>query len=436
MTTPYTILLVDDNEFVLRPLSRYLQEEGYAVIEARDGGEALDRLSAEVDLVILDVMMPGISGLDVLQTLRKSYSDKQLPVIMATASGGSEQIVEAFQLGASDYVTKPLDFPVVRARLQSRLRSKTVRRSARRRPIRATQSVEVRAGAILDGSYRLEALIGEGNFAEVYRATQLKLDRQVAIKLLRSNDDSEAEIRERFLREGRSTCRIEHPNAVAVLDASVTESGIPFLVTELLRGRALDGELENQGPMSPSRCAEILLPICDVLAEAHALGIVHRDIKPQNIFLHQSRHGEMVKVLDFGIAKLIGDVAVQQRLTITGAGPGTPAYMAPERFSSQQSCDGLTDVYSLGVMLYRMLTGRLPFAVSGGNLIKLAMMHQNQPPPRLTELVPTLSPAIEAVVLQALEKEPHHRPAARSLAEAYRAALGAEDTQAARVRSA
>ncbi len=422
--TPFTILLVDDNEFVLRPLSRYLTEEGYRVLEARTGDEALVKVGDFVDLVILDVMMPGLSGTEVLEQLRKSYSGEELPVVMATATSGSDQIVRAFELGANDYITKPLDFPVVLARLKTQLRSSTPRAATRRS---ATDTwAEIDAGVVLDDKYRLESKIGEGNFAEVYRAIQLKLDRPVAVKLLRVGDTDDAELRERFLREGRSTCRLEHPNAVSVLDASVTKGGIPFLVTELLRGRTLAAELMRYGPMSEARCAEILLPICNVLADAHSLGIVHRDVKPQNIYLHHSRQGEMVKVLDFGIAKLIDDSVAQRRLTVTGAGPGTPAYMAPERFSADHMCDGSADVYSLGVMLYKMLTGRLPFVVDSGNLIKLAMKHQVEQPPSVRELRPDLPPEVEAVILAALAKEPAERPSAGALAASFGAALGIE----------
>ncbi len=455
--TPFTILLVDDNEFVLRALARYLTEEGLRVLEARSGDEALVKVDEFVDLVILDIMMPGLSGTEVLVNLRRSHSDEELPVVMATASSGSEQIVQAFELGANDYITKPLDFPVVLARLKTQLRGRVPRRI--RSLETADSRAEIEAGVVLDGKYRLESKIGEGNCAEVYRAVQLKLERPVAVKLLRAgsrrrraNDDSsrregtgddtprregagndtprwhaaDSEMRERFLREGRSTCRIEHPNAVSVLDAGVSASGVPFLVTELLCGRTLAAELSRHGPMSESRCVEILLPICNVLADAHSLGIVHRDIKPQNIYLHQSHVGEVVKVLDFGIAKLIDDAVVQRRPAVAGTGPGTPAYMAPERFSDDVACGSGADIYSLGVMLYKMLTGRLPFVVAGGDMIELALKHQTESPADLRELRPSLSPAMAAAVLQALAKEPDRRPNAEELAAGFGAALGME----------
>ncbi len=430
----FTILLADDNEFVRRALARFLTEEGFRVLKARTGDDALLLVDGSVDLVILDIMMPGLSGTEVLERLRRTYSDEDLPVIMATASGGSEQIVQAFELGANDYITKPLDFPVALARIKTLLRCRTPRLT---RP-REDPWAEIEPGVVLDGKYRLESKIGEGNCAEVYRAFQHKLERPVAVKLLRvgprrsSADDGSSHqwraddnvMRERFMREGRSTCRLEHPNAVSVLDAGVSAGGVPFLVTELLHGHTLATELSHHGPLSEARCAEIVLPICNVLAEAHSLGIVHRDIKPQNIYLHKSRRGEVVKVLDFGIAKLI-DQAVEQSRPFGGTGPGSPAYMAPERFSTDRVCDSGADIYSLGVTVYKMLTGRLPF-VAGGNLSKLVLKHQTEQPLDLRELRPSLSSELAAVVLRTLAKEPDQRPSASQLAASFGAALGIE----------
>ena len=430
-TVPFTILLVDDNEFVLRPLSRFLRQEGYRVLEARDGREALRRVADHVDLVILDGTMPGLSGLEVLASLRETYSDTDLPVMIATASSSSSQIVEAFELGANDYLTKPLDLPVVLARLRSRLRSKTPRRSRRARAAAAPGSRRIEAGTVLDGTYRLEALIGRGSFTEVYRATHLGRDLTVALKVLRPDGrGADERVRQRLLREGRSICHLQHPNVVTVMDAGVTAGGVPFLATELLEGRTLEAELKLHGRLSPARCAEILLPICDVLAKAHAAEIVHRDIKPQNIFLQQAPRGEIVKVLDFGIAKLMIESAPRPALDGSGAGPGTPAYMAPERFSGQAG-NGKSDIYSLdlyslGITVYKMLVGELPFTPADGNLAEMALMHQTQEPTRLRDLRPELPAEIEAVVLQALAKDPSRRPSARELAVRYCAALGIE----------
>ncbi|MEO1369136.1 MAG: serine/threonine-protein kinase, partial [Acidobacteriota bacterium] len=155
----------------------------------------------------------------------------------------------------------------------------------------------------------------------------------------------------------------------------------------------------------------------------HGLGIIHRDIKPQNIFLHRSRHRETVKVLDFGIAKLVSDVDLRQQLTIEGNSVGTPAYMAPERFTNEPY-DGRADVYSLAVAMYEMLTGQPLFAEVDGNFFKLIRMHVVETPRPLRELNPDVPAEVEAVVLAALAKRKENRPTAAELAERFAAAAG------------
>jgi len=231
-----------------------------------------------------------------------------------------------------------------------------------------------------------------------------------------------------------STCRIRHPNAVAVLDFSFTHHGIPYLVMELLEGQSLQEELSAAGDRLPlPRCLEILLPVCDVLAEAHACGIIHRDVKPQNVFLQRRREGETVKVLDFGLAKLIGGTMMRRRLTLEGVGPGTPIYMAPERFC-ELPCSDRADVYSVGVMLYEMLAGRPPFSHPEGSAVKIAMMHLHDRPPPIRELVAGLPAAAEDLIFDTLAKDPEERPAITDLAS--RLAALEESLAAARPRVA
>jgi serine/threonine protein kinase len=245
----------------------------------------------------------------------------------------------------------------------------------------------------------------------------------VAVKVLKAGSASTAEAAERFRREGVAACRVRHPNAVSVMDFGVTAGGAPFLVMEHLEGHSLDAEMERSAPMPASRCAEIVIPLCGVLAEAHQVGILHRDIKPANVFLHRSRMGETVKVLDFGIAKLVDS---GQSLTVEGGIVGTPAYMAPERFRGAV-LDGKSDVYSVGVMLYQMLSRRLPF--EGGpdaDLLAVAMMHLNEEPPPLKSNVPA---AVEEVVRAALAKDPARRPGARDFGIALARATGTTITE-------
>ncbi len=409
----FSVLVVDDNPVTRILCSRVLDSEGYRVLLAEDGIEALRLIKEEpVDLVLLDVMMPGLSGFDALEALRKLYPPSRLRVVMVTAKDQSEDIIRAFKLGADDYITKPLDVPVMMARIRAHLRSKEVA------PEPPESVMELGPDSVLEEKYRLESLIGRGSFGAVYRATHLILKRPVALKVFNQRVQSGNGV-ERFRREAVSACRIDHANAVKVLDLSVTATGFSFMVMELLEGRSLAEELKREGRLAPARCAQLLKPICEVLSEAHGLGIVHRDIKPQNIFLHQGHRGEVVKVLDFGIAKLVDKAAFEDRLTVDGL-VGTPAYMAPERFHSE--CDERADVYSLGVMLYEMLTEQRPFD-SDGNMFKVILRQMEELPVPPRELRPELPLAIEQVVLQALSKERAERPSAMALAGRFAAAL-------------
>jgi eukaryotic-like serine/threonine-protein kinase len=273
-------------------------------------------------------------------------------------------------------------------------------------------------GTIFDSKYRLEAKIGLGGFGAVYRATHLGLNRPVAVKILHSNvQNASPENLERFRQEGISACSVAHPNAVSVLDFGVTTDSYAYLVMELLNGHSLSDELQEKSRLSILRCAEILPPVCDVLTEAHLSGIIHRDIKPDNIFLHRTRRTEIVKVLDFGIAKLIRSQSERsgKSLTATGILMGTPEYMAPERIRNK-TYDGRSDVYSLGVILYQMLCGRLPFESPEGDFVAVMWMQVNDAPPPLQLFNPDIPPAVERVVLQALEKSPDRRPTAEELA--------------------
>ena len=416
---PHTILLVDDSA-VNRELGKaHLERGGFVVVAASDGEEALVRSQENsIDLVLLDIMMPGMSGLEVLASLRRRHPPEELPVIMATAKDQSSDMVEAFDLGANDYVTKPLDWAVVQARILAHLRASR----ARRDPAESRGRMPG-PGQILAERYRLESLIGRGRHGIVYRAQHLELDRPVAVKLIQAPPLEDQELALRLEREGISACRVQHPNAVSVFDFALSEEGFPFLVMELLEGEPLDHELAR-GPLTPERCAQLVSPICSVLTEAHGQGVIHRDIKPQNIFLARDRSGEeIVKVVDFGIATFVdgGDT----RLTAAGNRPGTPAYMAPERFSDEPY-DGRVDVYSLGVMLYELLSGRLPFQVDDGNLLRMVRLHLTAVPEPLETLRPEAGPEIARLVGQAMAKNPADRPTLEELDERFVTAVTTE----------
>ena len=401
---------MDDNETNRDLLSRRLERKGYRVLTAESGPQALDTVSRRrVDVVLLDIMMPGMSGMDVLRALRRTHSPEQLPVIMVTAKNESEDIVDALEEGANDYVVKPIDFPVCLARVQAQLR-------VRRAPAAPVEPETVGVGTVLADRYRIEAWIGAGAFGSVYRARHLALEQGVAVKVLQAQVAQNPESRIRFQQEGISACRVKHPNAVSVLDFGLTPGGVAYLVMELLEGHSLAEEVERSAPLGVGRCVAIGSVVCSVLAEAHRRGIVHRDIKPANVFLHRAAGREVLKVLDFGLAKLESGGAEALR-TQPGRVLGSPAYMAPEQLLGEK-CDGKADVYSTGVMLYQMASGQLPYLFTGPDPMVEAVLHIAEPPLPLSETRPGLPAPFEETVNWALRKEPGQRPDAEALGQA------------------
>jgi serine/threonine protein kinase len=405
-----TLLVVDDNEDNLELLSRRLERRGYSVLQASGGKQALEMLlgNTPIDLVVLDVMMPEVTGLDVLSELRKTRSAAELPVIVATAQTDPDDVVRALDLGANDHVAKPIDFDVLVARIRVQLRD-----SMRAGPIR---SLPPGSNPVFDAKYELREKLGTGGFGSVYRARHLALDTVVAIKVLHAHLLDSDTMRQRFTIEGISACRVRHPNAVAVLDAGTTDQGAPYLVMELLEGTSLQEELNRVGVLTVRRTAEIVIPVCEVLQAAHEAGVIHRDIKPGNIMLVQTPRGEVVKVLDFGIAKLMDEV----RDTAVTAGDqivGTPHYMAPERLLARPS-DGRSDVYSVGAMLYQMLSAR--FAFGSVNTPLSQALRQLQGAVGVERIRPELPRSVADIVMRCLAADPERRPTLFEVADALR----------------
>lgn len=432
------ILIVDDTPANLDLLCGMLRDRGYRVRVATSGPRALAAVRAErPDLMLLDVNMPGMSGYDVCRQMKSDEELRGIPVIFVSALDEVVDKVRAFESGGADYVTKPFQFGEVLARIDNQLRIQRLQHDLEERNaelLRLNQELgaaqqrqerilstlsDVLPGTVLDGKFRLEEKLGSGGFGTVYRATQLNLARPVAVKVFQSlaGRADRAEL-ERFRREGISACRVNHPNAVSVIDSGVSPAGIAYLVTELLDGRTVARELAARGgTLSPLRMIEIVQPVCQVLAMAHAVGIIHRDVKPENVFLHNGPTGEVVKVLDFGLAKLLGDpaVSVSSSLTAPHVALGTPLYMAPEQMRNAP-VDGRADVYSLALMVYEMLTGKLPFD-DGYSFMSIAMHKLGEEPKPMRTHDPKLSRRLDEAVLSALHREPAQRPAAARFEE-------------------
>ncbi len=290
-------------------------------------------------------------------------------------------------------------------------------RTARRSEQIFSALSEALPGHVLDEKYRIAEKIGSGGFGTVYRGEHILLHHPVAIKVFRPAVGREgAESLERFRLEGISACRVNHPNAVTVLDFDVSAGSLAYLVMELLEGHSLAQELRSIGKLPPGRAAEVACAVCDALAQAHAAGIVHRDIKPSNVFLHGTNGDQVVKVIDFGIAKLTDASAVPgaETNTMSGMFLGTPAYMAPERVFDLPY-DGRADVYAVGVMIYEMVSGRLPFETTSGGHLSLMRMHAIEEPPELTAVAPDAHPSLDTAVKRAMAKDPEQRPTAAEL---------------------
>ena len=260
-------------------------------------------------------------------------------------------------------------------------------------------------GDVLAGLYRIEELQGKGGFGAVYRATQLKLGRQVAIKVLHAELTSRVGLG-RFWRETQLAQKLEHPNTVRLHDFGETEAGIPYIVFQFLRGRSLKTALHRDGPMSHSRAVRIMTQTLKSLMEAHEAGIVHRDIKPDNIFLTDFQgEPDFVKVLDFGVAKTVmAGVDVGSKLTVHGEMVGTPNYMAPEQVRTEP-VSAATDTYALGLVLSEMLTGKQVFA--GPSAISVCFAQSSDKPAPIPDEV--LASPLGELVLKATQKDSARR---------------------------
>ena len=256
-------------------------------------------------------------------------------------------------------------------------------------------------GRTLAGRYRVERRIGAGGMGAVYLAQHLLLRRQVAIKLLAPELTRDPVMRERFIREAQATNLLKHPNIVDIWDVA-EEGARVFLVMEYLQGTALAERL-SQGPLPLREALEVVVPVAQALERAHALHVVHRDVKPENVFICRDELGAArVKVLDFGIVHIKSEA----RLTGPGEVFGTPEYMAPEQ-GRGEPCGPATDLYAVGVMLFEMLTGALPF---NGTVTQLAVHHARTPAPRLSSRIPDVHPALDQLVADLLRKDPSERP--------------------------
>ena len=288
----------------------------------------------------------------------------------------------------------------------------------------------LKAGDVLAGKYRVERVIGEGGMGVVLAAMHLQLNQRVAVKVMRKEEINEEAV-ERFLREARALVRLRGEHVTRVLDVGEDERGVPFMVMEYLEGSDLSNVVDQRGALAVKDAVEYLLQACEAIAEAHAAGIIHRDLKPANLFLTRAPDGsDSIKVLDFGISKSIEPegIAQSKKLTATTTVIGSPAYMSPEQMRSARDADVRSDIWSLGVILYELLAGVIPF--DGSTYPDLVLAVNMLTPAAFSTYRREVPAGLEAATFRCFEKKRENRFASvAELAEAI-APFGHPDAEA------
>ena len=476
VVAPARILVVDDVADNRAVLERRLRRQGHTVDSASGGRPALEQLARErFDLVLLDVLMPDLDGLAVLQRMKADPLLRDIPVIMISALDDVASVVRCIERGAEDHLAKPFDPVLLRARISACLEKKRLRDveleylEEVRRVIQAATAVEqgsydsttlapvarrgdelgrlarvfdamanqvrarearlrdqveslrreiaeareatrsatpneapnLPAGEVLGGRYEIVEEVGRGGMGMVYRALDRELGGQVAIKTLRPELVCNPALVERFKTEIRLARQISDKHVVRTHDIGERD-GVYYLTMEYVEGITVRELLDTRGRLGVSATLAIASQLAQSLMAAHEQGVIHRDIKPQNLLLDSSG---MLKVMDFGIARL---AAGPSGLTEVGTVVGTPSYMAPEQMLGEVLTQQ-TDLYAVGVVMFECLTGRLPFEAGSTMALIAKLLREDAPDP--TSLNPEIPPALAGLVLRLLAKEPTQRPA-------------------------
>ena len=387
------ILVVDDDDIIRRVLQTFLVKHGHEVDDAANGEEAIGLfVMHDHDLIIADLNMPIIGGVDLLNEV-KSMSPNT-PVIIITSSGTVDAAVECMKCGASDFVSKPLNMKSLIG---------TVNKCLSLAQKNEHDILPTHPGLSQIAGYTIHRIIGYGNFAVVYEASPAsdKLPEKIALKVMRPDPTMAPFQREavakRFAREAEVASSIVHPNIVRVYDYSISyDTGVPYIALEYVDGVTLNRV--DAAHLSYQEAIHVIKQVAEALSAIHAGGILHRDIKPRNILITTDY---TAKLTDFGIVKTLDSGLTRSYSLI-----GTPQYMAPEVFNEHET-DCRSDLFSLGIVAYELLVGRLPFNASTLASIAYDIIHAEPSMP--SALIDDFPKSLEAIVMKSLRKDPDER---------------------------
>ncbi len=409
------ILVIDDDAAVLKLASLYLTRAGYNVEECAGGIEALTVIGANPpDLILCDIYLPGLDGYGLLSALRAQPATADIPVILMTARADHTGFRKGMKLGADDYLTKPLDrdelIDAVHARLARAGAATIAARTGITEPEPGGHSAEDLSAVTRLTDYKLVRKIAEGGMSTIYLADQKSTDRRVVLKMVPLTRGIAQEVIDRFMQEHKMLERLRHPNIVEIYAQGFNEEHL-YIAMEYFQHGSLNEHLEAALP--EAKAFEYTLQIARALEATHQAGIVHRDLKPDNIMM---RKDGSLALTDFGIAK---DLHTAASLTQQGEVLGTPSYVAPEQ-AQGLPVGPAADVYSLGVMLFQMLTGSKPYQANDPQ--NILYQHINSPIPQLPEDLMQWQDLINFL----MNKSPATRPRDGSAVLAVLRALGIE----------
>jgi serine/threonine-protein kinase len=397
------ILLIDEDVQLCRTIASWLSDLGHTTDVVHTGYEGWERLkNGGYDLALLSWDLPQINGIDILKRFRQSGGIT--PVIFLTAPLPMPDKETAFSCGANDFLIKPVHPRELQARIKNFMQ--TITDSQPQQSTVGNQGLITEAnltGTTLSSKYEFLEIIGRGGLGQVFKARHATIGKIVAIKMLFSEFATE-DLVARFKREARALCRLDHPNIMTVHDFGVTESNQPYMILEYVEGSDLDAVVEQEGPLPLMPALDLSEQICNGLAHAHEMGVLHRDVKPGNVMLKRSADGRIIpKIFDFGLAKL-KEPEGHSELALTQLGQvfGSPPYMSPEQIRGQV-LDERSDIYSTGCLIYEILTGRVPFVAD--DIMDILAMHIDEEHLPMQSLRPSLPAGLDPIVKRALEKD-------------------------------